>query len=210
MIICPNCDYQNPVGATQCEACLSSLPTTTSCPICGSLVQANSIFCGQCGFDLQQKTTNLKHTYPTQVQEPETGQNPAPQLEKVSELDSGTEIEITETIQLSVISASLLHVQTDTLIELPPELKVIRLGKPNRKFYPDIDVSGFPNSEFASRVHAKIIRREGLFYIEDLGSSNGTYINHTFLPLGKSHRLVPGDRIALGKEDKISFIFQMA
>jgi len=31
--------------------------------------------------------------------------------------------------------------------------------------------------EFASNLHAKIYQVEGRFYIEDLGSTNGTYVN---------------------------------
>ena len=49
-----------------------------------------------------------------------------------------------------------------------------------------------------------------LYYIEDVGSSNGTYINNTALPKGNRHRLKPGDRISLGKGDLVSFIFQLS
>lgn len=31
--------------------------------------------------------------------------------------------------------------------------------------------------EFASNLHAKIYQAEGRFYVEDLGSTNGTYVN---------------------------------
>ncbi|NET38577.1 MAG: zinc ribbon domain-containing protein, partial [Cyanothece sp. SIO1E1] len=53
MIICPNCGYQNPDGAAQCEACYTPLPTMTTCVSCGASVQADASFCGQCGFDLR-------------------------------------------------------------------------------------------------------------------------------------------------------------
>ncbi|HEY9832234.1 MAG TPA: zinc ribbon domain-containing protein, partial [Stenomitos sp.] len=52
MIVCPNCNHQNPDGATQCEACYTPLPATTTCPNCGSTVQTDASFCGQCGFNL--------------------------------------------------------------------------------------------------------------------------------------------------------------
>jgi pSer/pThr/pTyr-binding forkhead associated (FHA) protein len=106
-------------------------------------------------------------------------------------------------------SASLLHSQTQTTIELPQGLANIYIGKPNDRLPPDIDVSGFANSEIVSRIHAQI-RVEGAdFFIEDMGSANGTYINHTPLLPGSRYRLRPDDRISLGKEDKVSFIFQM-
>jgi pSer/pThr/pTyr-binding forkhead associated (FHA) protein len=104
----------------------------------------------------------------------------------------------------------LLHVQTNTVMELPSQLSVIHIGKPNDMIPPDIDVSGFPNSEIVSRVHADIRTEGDAFYIEDVGSSNGTYINNLPLPKGNRHRLRAGDRISLGKGDLVSLIFQLS
>jgi ribosomal protein L40E len=106
--------------------------------------------------------------------------------------------------------ARLLHIQTNTPVELPSNLTVIHIGKPNDRVPPDVDVSGFPSSEIVSRVHADIRIEGDSFYIEDVGSANGTYINNLPLPLGNRHRLRPGDRIALGKGDKVTFLFQLS
>jgi ribosomal protein L40E len=111
--------------------------------------------------------------------------------------------------RLQIQTASLLHVQTQTRLELPYSISVIHIGKPNEQIPPDIDVSGFPDSEIVSRIHADIRVEGDNFYIEDTGSSNGTYVNHTPLSLGNRHRLRSGDRISLGKGDKMTFIFQM-
>ncbi|MDB9540679.1 FHA domain-containing protein [Anabaenopsis arnoldii] len=112
--------------------------------------------------------------------------------------------------QLQQVTARLFHVQSDREIELPQGLSVIHIGKPNDRIPPDIDVSGFSNSEIVSRIHADI-RVEGDFhYIEDVGSSNGTYINNSPLLPGNRHRLRPGDRISLGKGDLVTFLFQLA
>ncbi|AMA08690.1 FHA domain-containing protein [Picosynechococcus sp. PCC 73109] len=112
--------------------------------------------------------------------------------------------------QIQVQTASLLHVQTQVALEIPEHLDVIHIGKPNETVPPDIDVSGFPSSEVVSRVHADLRQEAGLYYIEDTGSSNGTYINHVPLPVGNRHRLRAGDRIGLGKGDKVTFIFQIS
>lgn len=112
--------------------------------------------------------------------------------------------------QLQLQKARLLHVQTDTLIELPPNLSVIHIGKPNDRVPPDVDVAGFPNSEIVSRVHADIRVESDAYYIEDVGSANGTYINNLPLTLGNRHRLRAGDRIALGKGDLVTFLFQVS
>jgi pSer/pThr/pTyr-binding forkhead associated (FHA) protein len=111
--------------------------------------------------------------------------------------------------QLQLQSARLLHVQTDSVIELPQNLSVIHIGKPNDRVPPDVDVAGFPNSEIVSRIHADIRVEGDLYYLEDVGSSNGTYVNNAPLPVGNRHRLRAGDRIALGKGDQVTFIFQI-
>lgn len=111
--------------------------------------------------------------------------------------------------QLQQFSASLLHVQTNLTLELPAHLPVIHIGKPNTVIPPDIDVSGFPDSDIVSRIHGDIRAEGGTFYFEDTGSSNGTYINNLPLPTGNRHKLRAGDRISLGKGDKVTFIFQL-
>ena len=87
---------------------------------------------------------------------------------------------------------------------------MIHIGKPNDRIPPDIDVSGFSNSEIVSRIHADIRVEGDSHYIEDVGSSNGTYINNSPLLPGNRHRLRPGDRISLGKGDLVTFLFQLA
>lgn len=112
--------------------------------------------------------------------------------------------------QLQQQTAKLLHVQRNTIIELQPNLSVIHIGKPNDRIPPDVDVSGFPNSEIVSRIHADIRVEGDAFYIEDVGSANGTYINNLPLLPGNRHRLRAGDRIALGKGDLVTLLFQLS
>ncbi len=243
MIVCPNCNHQNPEGATQCEACYTPLPTTIACPSCGASVQSDATFCGQCGSSLQQSTSAPQQpnpdVIPTVVTPPAPDAIPAPtvEVEPVPVTTSAPDLEksssppepipettatatnippspgavpINPATQLQQRWAKLVHVQTNTVVELPQNLSVIHLGKPNDLVPPDIDVSGFPNSEVVSRKHADIRAEADAFYIEDMGSSNGTYINNIPLSPGNRHRLRPGDRISLGKGDLVSFIFQMA
>ena len=49
---------------------------------------------------------------------------------------------------------------------------------------------------FASSSHARIFPRGGSMYIEDMGSTNGTYLNEE--PLSGPQPLHPGDRIRIG------------
>ncbi|NEO28030.1 MAG: FHA domain-containing protein [Kamptonema sp. SIO4C4] len=216
MIVCPNCNHQNPEGATQCESCYTPLPVTTNCPNCGTNVQADASFCGQCGFNLQE--TSIPDDPEQEIEaEPMTSEpaeeeaaSPTPTTPEPEPVQTAAPASGSVATQLQTQTASLLHLQTDTTIELPSNLSVIHVGKPGGAVPPDIDVSGFPDSAVVSRVHADIRAEADAFYIEDVGSSNGTYINHSPLQPGNRHRLRAGDRIALGKEDKVTFIFQVS
>ena len=424
MIICPNCNHQNPEGSVQCENCYTELPSTYSCPNCGALVQTDATFCGQCGFNLQGNNNNISQVssnlveenssdysqeedlasaavnfdsfqspwdieeeeeervpeiteieeeplsfyeaesnqppvspfeepefeepefeepefeepeaeFPSLVEEeslpeiPEIEEEPLSfyevessqptvspfeepeaELPSLGELDDVEEVEELElwmssvkeespveneeeieeipdflasddlettaqfalseeevpepvipppsieepepfaepavvesnstdipteiptdipqesvnipsasssfptssdaSTRLQLQRAILFHTQTGNSLELPPSLAVIRIGKQNNQVPPDIDVSGFPNSEIVSRVHADIRVEGDTYFIEDRGSSNGTYINNSPLLTGNRHRLRPGDRISLGKGDLVTFLFQLS
>ncbi len=258
MIVCPNCSHSNPDGAVQCEACYTPLPATMGCPSCGSTVQVDATFCGQCGFNLRSATagaatgtTSVPATVavepkpdipslinpdplvnqppvstpsipdpdpsalpPTSVSTPLTSSPPTiqppiqasqPPIQPIQSV--GAPLGST---QLQLLNARLIHVQTDRPIELPQNLSVVHMGKPNDRIPPDIDVSGFPNSEIVSRIHADIRMEGDSYYLEDVGSANGTYVNNLPLLPGNRHRLRPGDRIALGKGDLVTFLFQMS
>jgi pSer/pThr/pTyr-binding forkhead associated (FHA) protein len=53
-----------------------------------------------------------------------------------------------------------------------------------------------PDDTFASTVHARVYGRDGAIYVEDLGSTNGTYLNG--MRLGSPAVLRPGDQLQVG------------
>ncbi|NWF62355.1 MAG: FHA domain-containing protein [Fischerella sp.] len=112
------------------------------------------------------------------------------------------------TSQATELSLELFHVQTNTSFEMPPNFPIIYIGKPNEKINPDVDVSGLPDADIVSRLHAKIQVEGNTYYIEDLGSSNGTYLNNTKLEPRTRYPLNLGDRIDFGQGGKVTFIFQ--
>ncbi len=207
MIVCPNCNHQNPDGAQACENCYTPLPTTVECPHCGAGVQSDATFCGQCGQSLSAAPAAAESSNGEQPVAAPVAPDPLVTPDPIAEAPEAA-AKVGTATQLQQPTAMLLHVQTDREIELSGTRPVIRIGKPNDRVPPDIDVSGFPNSEIVSRVHADIRAEVDAWYIEDTGSSNGTYINNLPLATGNRHRLRPGDRIALGKGDLVTFIFQ--
>jgi ribosomal protein L40E len=112
--------------------------------------------------------------------------------------------------QLQQQGFQLTHIQSGTVIDIPSNVNVLHMGKPNDQIPPDIDVSGFPCAEVVSRIHADLRIEGDSVYVEDTGSSNGTYINHNVLPKGNRHLLRVGDRISLGKGDLVTFLFHAA
>ena len=127
-------------------------------------------------------------------------ENPVPQ-DDVSEPVNNT--------QIQTQAAAMLHVQSDTMIPLPASPASIHIGKPNDRVPPDINVSVFSSAEVVSRVHAAIHLEGGHFFVEDVGSANGTYLNNMPLTPSTRYRLRVGDRITLGKGELMTFIFKM-
>lgn len=104
----------------------------------------------------------------------------------------------------------LFHTQTNKTILLPEKFDIITIGKPNNRIHPDVDISDLPNSGLVSRVHAQI-RYDGKdYYIQDMGSSNGTHINKYPLIPGVWYKLKPGLSFSFGRRDAVTFIFQLA
>lgn len=66
--------------------------------------------------------------------------------------------------------------------------------------FPDVDLDSYDDEAKISRRHARIVRRNGGYTIEDLGSTNGTYVNRgrRLIP-GNPHEIVDGDEIIVGK-----------
>ena len=54
-----------------------------------------------------------------------------------------------------------------------------------------------PNDTYLSQQHARIFNRNGSWLVEDLGSTNGTYLNQQKVTVPS--QLSPGDRIRVGK-----------
>lgn len=52
---------------------------------------------------------------------------------------------------------------------------------------------------FASSRHARIVRQGGVMVLEDMGSTNGTYLNEEIL--GGPTPLHPGDRVRIGDSE---------
>ncbi len=54
------------------------------------------------------------------------------------------------------------------------------------------------DNSLASRHHAMIQKIKNVYFLKDLGSTNGTFLNGAKLPGDKYVKLQPGDKITIG------------
>jgi MFS family permease len=131
-------------------------------------------------------------------------------LSSVTTLEPGLNVKPASPTLVQQPVPQLINVQTQRVIELPENFSILRLGKPSDSMLPDIDVTEFPNSNVVSRMHAELRFDGKEYYLQDLGSSNGTYINKYPLLPGTWYKLKPGLRFSLGKRELVTFEFQIA
>jgi pSer/pThr/pTyr-binding forkhead associated (FHA) protein len=69
--------------------------------------------------------------------------------------------------------------------------EIVRLGKRPTN---DLVIS----HQTLSASHAVVVFRDGGFWLTDLGSANGTFVNGMKVRFGEPRRLAEGDRVKLG------------
>jgi hypothetical protein len=71
---------------------------------------------------------------------------------------------------------------------------------PKRKINPTIDLTEERGAQLGvSRLHAEINYQKGRYYLKDMGSSNGTWVNNSKLVPYQPHPIDTGDQIRLGQ-----------
>lgn len=71
----------------------------------------------------------------------------------------------------------------------------------------DVDLGNLPEAVYVSRKHARITCEDGVWMIEDLGSSNGTFLLRADFERVEAAELEDGTEIALGNA---RFVFRIA
>jgi len=110
-------------------------------------------------------------------------------------------------VELSAAKLVVMDMDVDAQFPLAAENE-ITIGRvdPHRGIRPDVDLSKFDPASRISRRHARVTSRGSQFYIEDLGSANGTIINgRTRLKAQEPYPLVNGDVLKIG-ETTLKFV----
>ncbi len=83
---------------------------------------------------------------------------------------------------------------------LETDLTAVGRWDPDGGAFPEIDLTNDDIEAKISRKHARLVRQEGKFMLEDMGSLNGTYINRgPRLVPGEPQEVKDGDEIIMGK-----------
>jgi len=78
---------------------------------------------------------------------------------------------------------------------------VIRIGRPDKSTNatPDLDLSPYHGAELGvSRYHAEIVLKDGEYFLKDMGSRNGTWINQDKIQPYRQMPLNDNDQIRFG------------
>ncbi|MFP4496863.1 MAG: FHA domain-containing protein [Vulcanimicrobiota bacterium] len=211
---CTICGAENLEGAAYCEDCGSKLPTSPPpaevvemeeesfeeepfdmdqepemveemtgegivCAACGTENPAGSRFCDDCGASLDAVEEDVE--------------------EDVEELESEAETETEEPPETPVGMAKLVVQGYDQEYLLDKDIITLGRESPADGIFPDIDLTDVDEEAYVSRRHAQIIRKDDGFLFEDLGSSNGSFINNVRIAQGVQQFLNENDVIRLGK-----------
>ncbi len=90
----------------------------------------------------------------------------------------------------------------------PVEQKITFIGRRDltSSFVPHVDLSDYDKNRYISRRHARVIFRNGKFYIkEEVGVLNGTFLNDRRIKPGFLYTLEDGTKVTLGR---LSLIFR--
>lgn len=195
---CQNCGTPAGPGQVYCEQCGASLapspaqapappasapapsasaPALQACPSCGAAIAPGERFCTSCGLQL--------------APAPEPAAPPAPPVQSAplgpapAQPQHGTRLVMANGVSLP----------------LPPQPEVI-VGRedPLTDQFPDIDLTPFGASEQGvSRRHARLVREGNHYFIEDLESTNHTFVNQQRVMPGERQQLQAGDQVRFGR-----------
>ena len=207
---CPVCGYFNLPGEAYCTNCgsqLTSMPAISSpgepfaaaanlaCPSCGAQNPPGEAFCQVCGFGLAAAVIDA-----VAVQ----GDSTPVEIEEAPPSTSPPAASPFETAAAIAVPGRLHSPATDDSLPLPAKVEII-IGRsdPERGIYPDVDLSaaGFvPSSVISSvsRQHVRLVVQGIQVFIEDLNSTNSTFLNRQKLQPGQRYLLNTGDELRLG------------
>lgn len=101
---------------------------------------------------------------------------------------------------IKVAKAMLKMESAHQVFNVIKDITIIGRKDPERKCFPEIDLTPFDHGKHVSRLHARILKLNDEYYIEDLKSKNKVVINNRYiLQSGITHKLNSGDLLKIGR-----------
>lgn len=223
MPFCMQCGAENPESAHFCDQCGSKLmsvasqatqPSTGaigmdghSCHQCGAATIPGEAFCDTCGAPLFRPISSGPNPIPSPPPQPIPIPHipPAPPPPNAMPMSAppspnrGTSSP--RRFHSTLASVQLQVLKTHATITLPAATQAL-LGRadPVSNFMPDVDLEPYSALEQGvGRRHLRLFLHHGQLFVEDLDSTNGSFINGTRLVAHTPQQLHNGDTLTLGK-----------
>jgi len=180
-------------------------PARTICPNCQTANVPDALFCESCGYDFTTGSLPRPVTPATTAAPPSVDANTAPPLAQawVAEVWIDPDWYADQRSSDPLPSPGLPNV-------VPLRHTSVLIGRVSRSrgLTPDIDLS---TDSGVSRRHAQLTTDGTRWWVEDLGSSNGTYVADTVgalpktpVPAGQKKEIPPDGRVYLGAWTRIT------
>ena len=176
----------------------------TQCQHCRNQNLSSAGFCDECGSRLESGNDQAERTAvvpgPPSFLCEDLQPNPVRPLSPIGKLfvDSEEANEALAVVARLILLAGGGRLGKEFLLTKPDML--IGRWDAARGIFPDVDLDGIDLETKVSRRHARIFQQSKQYFIEDLGSMNGTVINRqTRLQRGQPYLLKDGDEIIVGK-----------
>ena len=154
-------------------------------------------FCDECGARVQSLLAqSLVPPPPPSFLRDDLKPSPARPISPISRLFEDEEEAVNANARLVLIVAG----RTGKEFSLSKAEMLIGRWDAARGIFPDVDLDDADLETKVSRRHARIFSQNNQFWIEDLGSLNGTVVNRQYrLQRGQPYLLKDGDEIIVGK-----------
>ena len=171
-------------------------PAAVSCPNCSTDNPADALFCENCGYDF----TTGQMPRPLAPPDPGAAQQVPPPAAPDGTVEWVAEIWVDpDWYAAQGVTDPLPSVGAPAVVPLAERSVLVGRTSASRNIHPQIDCSA---DSGVSRRHAQLSTDGQRWWVEDLQSSNGTYIGGAGEPL-PSTPVPPGQRVELADDDRV-------
>jgi len=212
-VVCPVCGAPAKAGEVYCDHCgaalASAAPTSPpaapaaspapppapapaaplTCSNCGAQLEPGSNFCDMCGAAVSAAAPAPAPAAPLPPTEIPLAAPPPPPVAAPPPV-------------VAALSGRLIVQGSNAVLPFPPGRSEVIIGRedPVSGIFPEIDLVPHGGEEAGvSRRHARVFVQGSQLMIEDLNSTNYTYVNQQRLTPGQPYPLKDGDELRMGR-----------